>query len=66
LEEKLIPLLLRLIGPDRLQVDENSEALKISNMMKGGGSGHRQAISPGRAAAGRSYFSIAHTGWKSG
>ncbi len=30
LEEKLIPLLLRLIGPDRLQVNENSKKMRTA------------------------------------
>jgi hypothetical protein len=37
LEEKLIPLLLGYIGPDRAQVDADSKALNVGDMMKGVG-----------------------------
>jgi hypothetical protein len=65
LEEELVALFLRQIGLNSTQINKNSEALKIGNMMKGSGGGGRQAFCRRRAPAGSSNFSIGHADWES-
>jgi hypothetical protein len=47
LEEKLIPLLVGEARPDRVEINENSEALQIGNVMKQGWGGCMQGDPPG-------------------
>jgi hypothetical protein len=65
LKEKLVTLLLEEIGLNSAQINKNSEALEIGDMMERIGGGGRQAIRRRRAPAGSSNFSIRHAGWES-
>jgi hypothetical protein len=62
LQEELVTLLLRQIGLDSTQVNEDGKTLKVGDMMERCGGGGGQAVCRRRAPAGRSNFSIGHAG----
>jgi hypothetical protein len=62
LEEELVSLLLREVGPDRTEIDENGESLQVGNVGKRGGGGGGQVICLGGACTGNSDIIVTHAG----